>query len=106
MRRSQGQAPRPVLEAAASHKRSAPGGQSLPELPPGCRWGYCTPDRMFVPFDLATHIQGDALQVGLVDSAPPPLAAGATLPFTTPPQQRPTAPAHGRTVIPLRRCMH
>lgn len=69
-RRSNGYPPRAVQAHApvCGQKRAAPDAEadaagavaasSLPWLPPGCTWGYRTPDGCFVPFDPVTKVQG------------------------------------------------
>lgn len=74
-RHAQAKLPQPAHDGAA--KRKAPDDCGLPDLPPGCRWGYCTPDHFFVPFDPSTRTMGSALPVAATDGTPTIATGGA-----------------------------
>eukprot|EP00892_Ulva_mutabilis_P012160 jgi/Ulvmu1/9316/UM050_0065.1 len=48
-----------VAPGAAADAETAAAASSLPWLPPGCTWGYRTPDGFFVPYDPTTRATGD-----------------------------------------------
>lgn len=55
-------APKDVFGTVLGKRKEAANGV-LPKLPEGCRWGYCTPTKVFVPLDPIIKIPGESVTI-------------------------------------------